>query len=97
MSSSTDQVRREYVRRMLTHIEALSALIDDLFELSRLEAGDINWTLEQVAVGQLVSETVDAMRAQADVRGIAVMADLPGPAGAGHEATRRSSSACSST
>ena len=71
------QVRRDYVRRMLTHIEALSALIDDLFELSRLEAGDINWTLEQVAVGQLVSETVDAMRAQADVRGIAVMADLP--------------------
>ncbi len=43
------QVRGEYVRRMLTHIEALSALIDDLFELSRLEAGDINWTLEQVA------------------------------------------------
>ena len=71
------QIRREYVRRMLTHIQALSALIDDLFELSRLEAGDINWTLEQVAVGQLVSETVDAMRAQADVRGIAVMADLP--------------------
>jgi signal transduction histidine kinase len=70
-------VRRDYVRRMLTHIEALSALIDDLFELSRLEAGDINWTLEQVAVGQLVAETVDAMRAQADVRGIAVMADLP--------------------
>jgi signal transduction histidine kinase len=71
------QVRREYVRRMLTHIEALSALIDDLFELSRLEAGDINWTLEQVAVGQLVSETVDAMRVQGDLRGIAVMADLP--------------------
>ena len=70
-------LRRDYVRRMLTHIEALSALIDDLFELSRLEAGDINWTLEQVALGQLVSETVDAMRAQADVRGIAVMADLP--------------------
>ncbi len=38
------QLRREYVRRMLTHIEALSALIDDLFELSRLEAGDINWS-----------------------------------------------------
>jgi signal transduction histidine kinase len=69
--------RRDYVRRMLTHIEALSALIDDLFELSRLEAGDINWTLEQVAVGQLVSETVDAMRVQAEARGIAVTADLP--------------------
>ncbi|HEX3616934.1 MAG TPA: HAMP domain-containing sensor histidine kinase [Solirubrobacteraceae bacterium] len=72
-----EQVRREYVRRMLTHIEALSALIDDLFELSRLEAGDISWSLEQVAMGQLVSETVDAMRVQADARGIAVTADLP--------------------
>jgi len=70
-------VRREYVRRMLTHIEALSALIDDLFELSRLEAGDINWTLEQVAVDQLVSETVDAMRVQAEAVGVAVRADLP--------------------
>ncbi len=72
-----EQVRREYVRRMLTHIEALSALIDDLFELSRLEAGDINWTLEQVALGQLVTETVDAMRVHAEARGIAVTADLP--------------------
>jgi signal transduction histidine kinase len=72
-----EQMRRDYVRRMLTHIEALSALIDDLFELSRLEAGDINWTLEQVAVDQLVNETVDAMRVQAEARGIAVTADLP--------------------
>jgi signal transduction histidine kinase len=71
------QARGDYVRRMLTHIEVLSALIDDLFELSRLEAGDINWTLEQVRVGQLVNETVDAMRVQAEARGIAVIADLP--------------------
>jgi signal transduction histidine kinase len=71
------QLRRDYVRRMLTHIEALSALIDDLFELSRLGAGDITWTLEQVAVGQLVSETVDAMRVHAEVKHIAVVADLP--------------------
>lgn len=79
-----DQMRGEYVRRMLTHIEALSALIDDLFELSRLEAGDINWTLEQVAVDQLVNETVDAMRVQAEARGVAVTADLPGQLALAH-------------
>jgi signal transduction histidine kinase len=73
----SERTRGEYVRRMLTHIEALSALIDDLFELSRLEAGDINWTLEQVRVGQLVNDTVDAMRVHAEARGIAVIADLP--------------------
>jgi signal transduction histidine kinase len=69
--------RREYVQRMLVHIEALSALIDDLFELSRLEAGDITWSLERVALGALVSETVDAMRVHADAKHVVVRADLP--------------------
>jgi signal transduction histidine kinase len=71
------QRRREYVQRMLVHIEALSALIDDLFELSRLEAGDITWTLERVALGALVNETVDAMRVHADAKRVMVRADLP--------------------
>jgi signal transduction histidine kinase len=62
---------------MRTHIEALSALIDDLFELSRLEAGDISWTLERVALGELVAETVDAMRLQAQAAGVSVEAAIP--------------------
>jgi signal transduction histidine kinase len=70
--------RAEYVRRMLTHIDALSALIDDLFELSRLEAGDITWSLQRVAVGELVSDTVAAMRVHAEAKGIEVSAELPG-------------------
>ncbi|MBO0767577.1 MAG: HAMP domain-containing histidine kinase [Solirubrobacterales bacterium] len=71
-------LRRDYVRRMLTHIHALSALIDDLFELARLEAGDITWTLEQVSVDQLLAETVDAMQADAEHKGVAVRTQLPG-------------------
>ena len=58
--------------RMRTHIDALSALIDDLFELSRLEAGDIRWSLEQVPLDELVGETVEAMRVQAEAKGVAV-------------------------
>jgi signal transduction histidine kinase len=71
-------LRRDYVRRMRTHIEALSALIDDLFELSRLEAGDINWSLERVALGELVTQTVDAMRVQADAKRVLVKAEVSG-------------------
>ncbi len=42
--------------RMRTHLIALSALIDDLFELSRLEAGDITWSLAaRVALDELVA------------------------------------------
>ena len=71
------EVRRGYLDRMRVHIDALSALIDDLFELSRLEAGDIRWSLEQVPLGDLVGETVAAMRVQADAKGVAVVTEVP--------------------
>jgi signal transduction histidine kinase len=71
------ETRRAYLRRMGTHIDALGVLIDDLFELSRLEAGDINWTREQVPLQELVGETVEAMRAQAEAKGVAVVSEVP--------------------
>ena len=71
------ETRRGYLRRMTTHIDALSVLIDDLFELSRLEAGDISWSIEQVPLQELVGETVEAMRLEADAKGVAVVAEVP--------------------
>ena len=71
------EVRRGYLERMRTHIDALSALIDDLFELSRLEAGDISWSQEQVPLAELVGETVAAMRMQAEAKGVAMVAEVP--------------------
>jgi signal transduction histidine kinase len=84
--------RRSYLDRMRTHIDALGSLIDDLFELSRLEAGDIRWSLERVPLRELVSETVEAMRVQADLKGVEVHAEVPielGPARANPEKLQR--------
>jgi signal transduction histidine kinase len=72
-----EDTRRAYIQRMRIHIDALSALIDDLFELSRLEAGDITWTLHQVPLGELVGETIEAMRLEAEAKGVAVRSDVP--------------------
>jgi signal transduction histidine kinase len=69
--------RRRYIERMRTHIDVLGDLIDDLFELSRLEAGDITWSLERVPLRELVAETVEAMRVQAEAKGVSVMAQVP--------------------
>lgn len=74
---ATGETRERYLREMRTHVGALSVLIDDLFELSRLEAGEISWSMHQVELGGLVSETVAALRAQAEERGVAVAAELP--------------------
>ncbi len=70
------ELRRAYLERMRTHIDILSSLIDDLFELSRLEAGDIRWSLERVPLRELVGETVEAMRVQAERKGVAVLSEV---------------------
>ena len=71
------ELRRSYLTRMRVHIDALGALIDDLFELSRLEAGDIAWSLERVPLHALIGETVEAMRLEAERRGVVVSAEVP--------------------
>lgn len=77
-----EATRRRYLERMRTHLEALGGLIDDLFELSRLEAGDINWSLERVRLDELVHETIEAMRVTADIKHVSVVAEIPESVGA---------------
>jgi signal transduction histidine kinase len=71
------ETRGRYLEQMSVHIRSLSALIDDLFELSRLEAGDIQWSLQRVRLDELVQETVEAMRPQADARHVEVQSAVP--------------------
>ncbi|HLM86543.1 MAG TPA: HAMP domain-containing sensor histidine kinase [Solirubrobacteraceae bacterium] len=71
-----EPTRREYVTRIGVHVRALGALIDDLFELSRLETGDITWTMERVPLHDLVLETVDAMRVHAEAGSVSMHAEL---------------------
>jgi signal transduction histidine kinase len=74
---ATGETRERYLREIRTHVGVLGDLVDDLFELSRIEAGEISWSIRQVELGPLIDETVAAMRAQADARGVRVAAELP--------------------
>jgi signal transduction histidine kinase len=74
---ATGETRERYLKEIRTHVGVLSDLVDDLFELSRIEAGDISWTMHQVELRELIDETVAAMRAAAAERGVHVAADLP--------------------
>jgi len=81
-----------YLGQMSVHIASLSALVEDLFELSRLEAGDIQWSMQQVALDELVEETVEAMRPHAAQQRVAVHAAVDGsvaPARANPEKLQR--------
>lgn len=74
---ATGETRERYLKEIRTHVAVLSGLIDDLFELSRIEAGDISWTMRQVELRELIDETVAAMRTPAAERGVRVETDLP--------------------
>jgi signal transduction histidine kinase len=70
------ETRREYAARIGTHVRALGGLIDDLFELTRLESGDLAWTTERVRLDQLLEEAVEAMRPAADAGAVTVTTEL---------------------
>jgi signal transduction histidine kinase len=70
-------VRDEYLARMAVHVRALSSLVTDLFELSRIEAGDLAWSPEDVRLDQLVDDAVEAMRPRAEAEAIRLHLELP--------------------
>ena len=87
-----EATKRRYLATMQTHIRSLSTMIDDLFELSRIEAGDIDWSMRQVELALLVNETVTAMRPEARARNVELRAQLddrPLPAHADPERIQR--------
>jgi signal transduction histidine kinase len=76
--------RREYAGRMNTHVRQVGALIDDLFDLTRLEAKELEWTMERLVVDELVHDAVEAMRPAGDANSVAVHADVDGAHACSH-------------
>ncbi len=69
--------RRLYVDRLRLNIAAVHALIEDLFELSRLEAGDTRWSMQPVDLAMLVGDTIDAMQADAQAKQVRIAVETP--------------------
>ena len=61
-----------YLPAMHDQVRHLSRLIDDLFELSRIDAGVLTLEMREVAVGELVQGCVRGVEASARARGVTV-------------------------
>jgi signal transduction histidine kinase len=83
---------RGYYRRLSHETARLARLVDDLFELSRIEADALDLTMERVSLGELVSDAVATASALADAKGVRVdgrvMARSPEVAASTRELTR---------
>lgn len=69
-----------YLRTIRQEADRLAQLVDDLFELSRIQAGALDLDLETVALGDLVSDAIAATGVAADARGVMLLGSLHEPA-----------------
>ena len=65
---------QDYCRKIRADTETLSTMVDDLFELSRIQSGTLRLAPREVALDDLVSDEVAAVGVLADSRGIRLRA-----------------------
>jgi signal transduction histidine kinase len=74
---ATDPARHH--RQILAEVTRLSTMVDDLFELSRIESGTLSLSPDRMEVGDLVSDTIASMEPVARARGVRLTGAADGP------------------
>jgi signal transduction histidine kinase len=72
----------EYLQTLREQVRMLSGLVDDLFELARIDAGALTLELQQTSVSSLVESTVRLFEPEAAARRIGLSAAIAGEASA---------------
>jgi signal transduction histidine kinase len=68
----------EYHRRIRIETDRMTQLVDDLFELSRINAGALKLSVANVPLGDIISDAVASAAPLADARGIHLIASEAG-------------------
>jgi two-component system phosphate regulon sensor histidine kinase PhoR len=69
--------QRQWLERSRDRAAACLALIQDLLDLSRLEARQVERQVELLAIGSVVDEAAALLKPQADAKGLAMIVSLP--------------------
>ena len=69
---------QRYHRQMREQVSRLSAMVDDLFELSKIDSGALRLRLEEISLYDVVSDSVADLRPISQGRDIRIESDLGG-------------------
>jgi signal transduction histidine kinase len=65
---------REYFRRIRRESDRMAELVDDLFEMSRINAGALRLSVSRVPLGEVVSDALASVEPVARARGVRLVA-----------------------
>lgn len=74
--AATPDVQQRYYARTLEEIDNLNALINNLFELTQLDAGHAQLNRTSASMRQLIDDVLENMRARAQQKGIRFRCDI---------------------
>jgi signal transduction histidine kinase len=80
-----------YFKQMAASVDRLNQMVEDLFDLSRIQAGEVSHDTEAIALGDLVSDCLAALQPLAGANGVLLTGSVDGAAsvvGNGPELTR---------
>jgi signal transduction histidine kinase len=72
------QTESRYLSSASRELAHLSRLVDDLFELARIDAGLLQLSLEEASLHDLISDTISSFQPQADQRGVRLVGEVAG-------------------
>ncbi len=76
-NSLTKDELNNYFRIVLTNTQKLNRLIDDLFELSKLDAEEVTPNLADISMAELIQDLVNQLKPIAEKKGIELEARFP--------------------
>ncbi|MCC7353461.1 MAG: hypothetical protein IT330_06855, partial [Anaerolineae bacterium] len=71
-----EATRQRYTVAIQREAQGLNLLIDDLFELARLDAGALKLQMERASLADLVSDTLESLSAQAAQKGVRLRGEV---------------------
>jgi signal transduction histidine kinase len=69
--------QREFLGIISEESERLTRLINDILDLSKIEAGKVDWRIEPISITEIVTHTVKSLRTQSLEKNIPILTAFP--------------------
>jgi signal transduction histidine kinase len=73
----------QYYKQIVASVDRLTQMVEDLFDLSRIQSGEVGRATESIALGDLVSDGLVALQPLAAAAGVQLSGSVSGSAGPG--------------